>query len=116
MKTMLMDPGRLDQTWKDFSGTEIDYFIYSFPNRNLKCGSMFCGGGGDSITGKRTDYTVFGIECKVAVDDDKTRNINMVPNGARCGPNKVKLSSLTLNTGLFFPAAWMFNRTQNICF
>lgn len=78
----------------------IDYFIYSFPNRNLKCGSMFCGGGGESITGKRADYTVLGIECKLAVDDDKTRNINMVPNGARCGPNKVKLSSLTLNTGL----------------
>lgn len=60
--------------------------------RNLKCGSVFCGGGGESITGKRATYTVFGIECKVAVDDDKTRNIDMVPKGTKCGPNKVKHS------------------------
>lgn len=34
-----------------------------------------------------------GLECKVAVDDDKTRNIDMVPKGTKCGPNKVKLSA-----------------------
>lgn len=79
------------------------------------CGSMFCGGGGESITGKRADYTVFGTECKQAVDDDKTRNLNMVPTGARCGPNKVKLSAPTLDAGLFL-ARWMFHRTPNICF
>lgn len=62
---------------------------------------MFCGGGSESITGKRADYTVLGIECKQAVDDDKSRNLDMVPTGARCGPNKVKLSTLTLNPGLF---------------
>ncbi|TMS22512.1 Disintegrin and metalloproteinase domain-containing protein 28 [Larimichthys crocea] len=56
---------------------------------NLKCGSMFCGEGGESITGKRASYTVYGIECKLAVDDDKTRNMNMVPQGAKCGENKV---------------------------
>ncbi|XP_060883770.1 snake venom metalloproteinase-disintegrin-like mocarhagin [Labrus mixtus] len=56
---------------------------------NLKCGSMFCVGGGDSITGKRASYTVYGLECKVAVDDDKTRNMDTVPEGTRCGPNKV---------------------------
>lgn len=89
-----------------------DSFIYLPPNRNLKCGSMFCGGGGESITGKRSDYTVFGIACKKAVDDDQTRQLNMVPPGARCGPNKVKLSALTL----FFLARWMSNRTPNICF
>ncbi len=60
--------------------------------RNRKCGSIFCGGGGDSITGKRASYTVLGIECKVAVDDDKMRNIDMVPEGTRCGVSKVKPS------------------------
>ncbi len=61
--------------------------------RNLKCGSVFCGGGGESITGKRATFTVLRvIECKVAVDDDKTRNLDMVPKGTKCGPNKVKLS------------------------
>uniref|UniRef100_A0A7N9AXX5 ADAM metallopeptidase domain 8b n=1 Tax=Mastacembelus armatus TaxID=205130 RepID=A0A7N9AXX5_9TELE len=57
---------------------------------NLKCGSIFCGGGGDSITGKLGAYTVLGIECKLAVEDDKSRNIDMVPQGTKCGPNKVK--------------------------
>lgn len=41
-----------------------------------------------SITGRGGEYTA---ECKIAVDDDKTRNINMVPKGTRCGPDKVKL-------------------------
>lgn len=67
-------------------------FISLFSDRNVKCGSIFCGGGGESITGKRADYKRFGIECKLAVDEDKSRNIDMVPNGARCGPNKVRLS------------------------
>ncbi|XP_034716654.1 disintegrin and metalloproteinase domain-containing protein 8-like [Etheostoma cragini] len=58
---------------------------------NLKCGSMFCGGGGESITGKRAAYTVNSIACNLAVDDDKTRNIDMVPDGTRCGPDKVCL-------------------------
>lgn len=52
---------------------------------------MFCGGGGESITGKRAAYTVNSIECNLTVDDDKTRNIDMVPKGTRCGPNKVRL-------------------------
>ena len=66
----------------------LDHFC--FFNRNLKCGSMFCEGGGESITGKRADFRLFGLECKLAVDDDKTRNIDMVPKGTKCGPNKVK--------------------------
>lgn len=36
---------------------------------------------------------MFGIECKLAVDDDKNRNIDMVPEGTRCGSNKVKTFS-----------------------
>lgn len=51
---------------------------------------MFCGGGGDSITGKLTTYTMASTECKLAVDDDKNRRIDMVPEGTTCGPNKVK--------------------------
>lgn len=89
-------------------------FIYIFSDRNLKCGSIFCGGGGESITGKRADYTILGVKCKAAVDDDKSRNINMVPNGARCGPNKVKLSTDTQYRT--FLSLWMFNHTQRPVF
>lgn len=83
-------------------------FTYLCSDRDLKCGSIFCGGGGEPITGKRTDYTVVGIACKVAVDEDKTRNIDMVPNGARCGAKKVKLSGLTPITGHFL-SLWLFD-------
>uniref|UniRef100_H3D2R3 ADAM metallopeptidase domain 8 n=1 Tax=Tetraodon nigroviridis TaxID=99883 RepID=H3D2R3_TETNG len=72
-----------------------------FSDRNLKCGSIFCRGGGESITGKRTEYTVSGRECKQAVDDDKTRNLNMVPNGARCGPNKVCLDARCVDVSVY---------------
>lgn len=51
---------------------------------------MFCGGGGESISGKMAVYKVYGIECKLAVDDDRTRSLDMVPRGTRCGGNKVK--------------------------
>ncbi|KAM8729894.1 zinc metalloproteinase-disintegrin-like atrase-A [Acanthopagrus schlegelii] len=68
---------------------------------NLKCGSIFCGGGGESITGKRAAYTVRGIECKVAVDDDKTRNIDMVPKGTKCGPNKVCLDNRCVDLSVY---------------
>lgn len=61
-----------------------------FVSRNLKCGSMFCMGGGESISGKRASFMPHGVECKLAVDDDKSRNIDMVPRGTRCGPNKVR--------------------------
>ncbi|XP_068161489.1 zinc metalloproteinase-disintegrin-like 2d isoform X1 [Antennarius striatus] len=69
--------------------------------QNLKCGSIFCGGGGESITGKRAVYTVFGIECKLAVDDDKNRNIDMVPKGTRCGPNKVCLDNRCVDLSVY---------------
>lgn len=62
---------------------------------------MFCGGGGESITGKTAAYPMFGIECKLVVDDDKTRNIDIVPKGTRCGPRKVKPAAQRLSTGSF---------------
>ena len=61
--------------------------------RDYKCGSMFCQGGGESITGKMAAFQVNGVECKLVVDDD-TRNIDMVPRGTSCGPNKVKDSGV----------------------
>ncbi|GAA6214640.1 zinc metalloproteinase-disintegrin-like 2d [Lates japonicus] len=69
--------------------------------QNLKCGSIYCGGGGESITGKRAAYTVFGIECKLAVDDDKTRNMDMVPKGTKCGPNKVCLQNRCVDISVY---------------
>uniref|UniRef100_A0A3B4U0B1 Zinc metalloproteinase-disintegrin-like MTP8 n=1 Tax=Seriola dumerili TaxID=41447 RepID=A0A3B4U0B1_SERDU len=65
------------------------------------CGSIFCGGGGESITGKRAAYTVYGIECKLAVDDDKTRNIDMVPKGTKCGVNKVCLDNRCVEVSVY---------------
>uniref|UniRef100_UPI0037E8A58C disintegrin and metalloproteinase domain-containing protein 8 n=1 Tax=Semicossyphus pulcher TaxID=241346 RepID=UPI0037E8A58C len=68
---------------------------------DLKCGSMFCGGGGESITGKRASYTVYGHECKLAVDDDKSRNMDRVPKGTRCGPNKVCLDNTCVDSSVY---------------
>ncbi|TKS89487.1 Disintegrin and metalloproteinase domain-containing protein 8 [Collichthys lucidus] len=68
---------------------------------NLKCGSIFCGEGGESITGKRSSYIVYGIDCKVPVDDDKTRNMNMVPQGAKCGENKVCLDNRCVELSVY---------------
>uniref|UniRef100_A0A3Q3RW10 ADAM metallopeptidase domain 8b n=1 Tax=Mastacembelus armatus TaxID=205130 RepID=A0A3Q3RW10_9TELE len=65
------------------------------------CGSIFCGGGGDSITGKLGAYTVLGIECKLAVEDDKSRNIDMVPQGTKCGPNKVCLDNRCVDISVY---------------
>ncbi|XP_011486721.3 zinc metalloproteinase-disintegrin-like atrase-A [Oryzias latipes] len=61
---------------------------------NVKCGSMFCVNGGDSITGKLAVYNVFrfNLECRAAVEDDRSRNLDMVPNGATCGPKKICLN------------------------
>lgn len=58
--------------------------------RNLKCGTMFCVGGGESISGKRAAYNRQSMECKLAVDDDRSRSLDMVPRGTRCGANKVR--------------------------
>lgn len=66
----------------------------SCTSNNLRCGSIFCEDGGDSITGKRAVFTVrFLIKCNIAVDDDKSRNIDMTPNGTKCGTNKVCLDN-----------------------
>ncbi|KAK7919428.1 hypothetical protein WMY93_010712 [Mugilogobius chulae] len=65
-------------------GIRTNGFIPCTSN-NLKCGSIFCEDGGDSITGKRAVFTVLSlIKCNIAVDDDKSRNIDMVPNGTKC--------------------------------
>ncbi|XP_023124384.2 zinc metalloproteinase-disintegrin-like 2d [Amphiprion ocellaris] len=68
---------------------------------DLKCGSIFCEFGGESITGKRAAYTVFSRECKLAVEDDKSRNLDMVPNGAPCGPNKVCLNNKCVDVSVY---------------
>ncbi|CAN9508681.1 unnamed protein product [Ophioblennius macclurei] len=68
---------------------------------NLKCGSIFCEGGGESITGKRAAYTMFGTECRLAVDDDKSRNIDMVPDGAKCGPDQVCLNHQCVDVAVY---------------
>ncbi|XP_044035942.1 disintegrin and metalloproteinase domain-containing protein 8 isoform X2 [Siniperca chuatsi] len=78
---------------------KFSYIPCTEPNR--KCGSMFCEGGGESITGKRAAYTVNNIECKLPVDDDKTRNIDMVPKGTRCGPNKVCLDNRCMDLSVY---------------
>ncbi|XP_056153139.1 zinc metalloproteinase-disintegrin-like 2d [Lampris incognitus] len=57
---------------------------------NAKCGSIFCDGGGDSITGKRAVFTLGSqAKCVVAVDGNETRKLDMVPTGTKCGHNKV---------------------------
>ncbi|CAM9305941.1 unnamed protein product, partial [Lampetra planeri] len=68
---------------------------------NLKCGSIFCEGGGESITGKRASYSVRSIECKIAVDDDGARTMDMVPTGARCGPNKVCINGRCVDVSVY---------------
>lgn len=69
--------------------------------QNLKCGSIFCEGGGESITGKRAAYNMFGLECKLAVDDDKTRKMDMVPQGSRCGHNQVCLNNKCMDVSVY---------------
>ncbi|XP_041829619.1 zinc metalloproteinase-disintegrin-like 2d isoform X2 [Melanotaenia boesemani] len=81
-------------------GRDKSGFISCSP-QNLKCGSIFCVGGGESITGKRAAYTIFNTECKLAVDDDKTRNIDMVPEGTSCGPNKVCLDNRCVDVSVY---------------
>ncbi|XP_037546888.1 zinc metalloproteinase-disintegrin-like BjussuMP-1 [Nematolebias whitei] len=68
---------------------------------DVKCGSTFCVGGGESITGKRAGYTVFGLECKLTVENDRTRSIDMVPNGTKCGPSNVCLGSRCVDVSVY---------------
>lgn len=77
--------------------------LFLFACRNLMCGSMFCMGGGESITGKRASFMPQSVECKLAVDDDKSRNIDMVPRGTRCGPNKVRSLQRAVGRSLVAP-------------
>ncbi|KAM9425807.1 zinc metalloproteinase-disintegrin-like jararhagin [Pholidichthys leucotaenia] len=68
---------------------------------NVRCGSIFCVGGNESITGKAVSYTTYGRECKAAVDDDKMRNLNMVPKGSSCGPDKVCLGNKCVDVSVY---------------
>ncbi|KAJ3607948.1 hypothetical protein NHX12_024999 [Muraenolepis orangiensis] len=70
---------------------------------NVKCGSIFCEGSGDSITGKKAVFTRPGktIECLVVVDDERTRNLDMVPTGCRCGDNKVCSDYKCVDTSVY---------------
>ncbi|XP_034563234.1 snake venom metalloproteinase-disintegrin-like mocarhagin isoform X2 [Notolabrus celidotus] len=96
---MCFDLNRRGEEGANCGKTKLGYVSCARPN--LKCGSMFCGGGGESITGKRASYTVYGFDCKVAVDDDKTRNMDMVPKGAICGPNKVCLDNKCVDVSVY---------------
>lgn len=85
-----------------------------FVCRNVKCGAIFCGGGGgESITGKRAVFTVDRVDCNVPVDDDKTRSLNLVPNGTRCGANKVRRSAETCPSLSEMSAVLL--RTHRLC-
>ncbi|KAM4623304.1 zinc metalloproteinase-disintegrin-like VMP-III isoform 1-T2 [Polymixia lowei] len=69
---------------------------------NLKCGSIFCEGGGDSITGKKAVFTLLNtVKCLVGVDDDWNRNLDMVPAGTKCGPNKVCADNRCVDTSVY---------------
>lgn len=44
---------------------------------------------------------MFGLECKLAVDDDKTRKMDMVPQGSRCGHNQVCLNNKCMDVSVY---------------
>ncbi|KAA8581261.1 hypothetical protein FQN60_002842 [Etheostoma spectabile] len=71
------------------------------PTHQQHCWRLFGPGGGESITGKRAAYTVNSVACNLAVDDDKTRNIDMVPEGTRCGPDKVCLDYRCVDVSVY---------------
>ncbi|KAL0984254.1 hypothetical protein UPYG_G00139090 [Umbra pygmaea] len=59
--------------------------------QNMKCGAIFCTEGDEyPITGQKAFYNMSnGGTCKIAVDQDKIRALDMVPTGTKCGMNKV---------------------------
>ncbi|KAM6951531.1 disintegrin and metalloproteinase domain-containing protein 8-like [Aplochiton taeniatus] len=80
--------------------TEYGYARCTKPD--MKCGSIFCEGKGDSITGRKAVFTVPGAgTCLIAVEDDKTRNFDMVPTGTRCGANKVCYDNKCVATSVY---------------
>ncbi|XP_007572999.1 zinc metalloproteinase-disintegrin-like 2d [Poecilia formosa] len=81
-------------------GRDGQSFIKCSP-QDLKCGSMFCVGGEEPITGKHAVFDVWGAACRVLVEVDRTRNFDMVPNGTTCGDNKVCLSSKCVDVSVF---------------
>uniref|UniRef100_A0A667ZZM0 ADAM metallopeptidase domain 8b n=1 Tax=Myripristis murdjan TaxID=586833 RepID=A0A667ZZM0_9TELE len=69
---------------------------------NLKCGTIFCDGGGDSITGKKAVFTLpSNGKCLIGVDDDKTRSLDMVPTGTKCGQNKVCMEHQCVDVAVY---------------
>uniref|UniRef100_A0A3Q4AGN2 Uncharacterized protein n=1 Tax=Mola mola TaxID=94237 RepID=A0A3Q4AGN2_MOLML len=52
-------------------------------------------------TNTSLSYRVQNTECRTVVDDDRTRNINMVPKGTRCGPNKVCLDNRCVDLSVY---------------
>ncbi|XP_008435698.1 zinc metalloproteinase-disintegrin-like 2d [Poecilia reticulata] len=81
-------------------GRDGQSFIKCSP-QDRKCGSMFCVGGEEPITGKHAVFNVLGAACRVLVEVDRARNFDMVPNGTTCGDNKVCLSSKCVDVSVF---------------
>ncbi|XP_062330034.1 zinc metalloproteinase-disintegrin-like 4a isoform X1 [Osmerus eperlanus] len=70
--------------------------------QNQKCGSLFCASNEASITGRKIVFT-FPLkgQCLVAFDEDKTRNLDMVPTGTKCGPYKVCYENKCLDVSVY---------------
>lgn len=81
-------------------GRDGNNFYRCSPHDQM-CGTNFCVGGKEPITGKYAAFSPFGIECKIVVELDKTRNMDMVPNGTTCGENKVCLSNKCVEVSVF---------------
>ncbi|KAM4715326.1 zinc metalloproteinase-disintegrin-like protein H4 subunit A [Anableps anableps] len=81
-------------------GNDGHNFISCSPG-NVKCGSMFCVEGNEPITGKHAAFNMFGTVCRLLVEVDKTRHLDMVPNGTTCGDNKVCLSNRCVDVSVF---------------
>ncbi|XP_034050116.1 zinc metalloproteinase-disintegrin-like 2d isoform X2 [Thalassophryne amazonica] len=81
-------------------GTKPRFISCTTPN--LKCGSIFCEGGGECITGRRTVFTIKGvIKCHGPVDDNKNRRLDMVSNGTKCDLNKVCLDNACVDVSIY---------------
>ncbi|KAM4526537.1 zinc metalloproteinase-disintegrin-like VMP-III [Fundulus diaphanus] len=70
-------------------------------SEDLKCGTMFCVQGQEPITGKHSAFNTFGLTCRLVVEVDKSRSLDMVPNGTTCGHNKVCLSNRCVDVSVF---------------
>uniref|UniRef100_A0A3P9PDT3 Zinc metalloproteinase-disintegrin-like 2d n=1 Tax=Poecilia reticulata TaxID=8081 RepID=A0A3P9PDT3_POERE len=97
-------PTRAKHCWRLFGegAKEGPDFCFDLNKRGQEgCGSMFCVGGEEPITGKHAVFNVLGAACRVLVEVDRARNFDMVPNGTTCGDNKVCLSSKCVDVSVF---------------